>query len=1669
MPSPLGFLLRHIRLQAVLPLAALMLRVRVAQNKKNWLTLAVLMCFVVTTQAAPVAVAYVAHVQTMESSTRAAVQSKRRLVGYNFPADGVELKTAVDLWISNEDEARVQYADIITWDTGQVTDMSNLFSGHRVGEDGAAAFNANISAWNTASVTNMGAMFDGAAAFNVDISAWDTGRVAAMVFMFRSATAFNANISAWNTGQVTDMTGTFQGAAAFNANISAWNTASVTNMDRMFQGATAFNADIGAWGTASTTTMSGMFDGAWAFNADISAWNTGQVTDMGVMFLSAYAFNANISAWNTASVTTMSRMFESAYAFNADISAWNTASVTTMSRMFESATAFNADISAWNTASVTTMDRMFQGLVLFNKHGIPNTYTAFNADISAWNTAIVTNMDRMFQSATAFNADISAWNTASVTYMSLMFLRAYAFNADISAWNTGLVTDMSDMFESAYAFNADISTWNTGQVTDMGAMFDSAYAFNTDISAWNTGQVTDMSDMFRFATAFNANISAWDTAGVTTMKQMFQSATAFNADISAWGTGQVTDMDYMFEYATTFNHALCWDTTGVTTDNMFDGSFGTTGCVMCAVGQYGGSSASIENSLTCLDCNPGQYAESKGLTDCKKCPGGKFSSASASAGCTQCLPGKFAPASASTCSTCPERQYAKQAESSACGDCQALECASGEYNICGAPTAHASEGGICLPCLPGMFLNDGDGLGQWSTCMGCAPGQYSAAASTQCLACEPGKYQAKGLASFCSECLPGSVTGMGTAAGSMSCTECAAGQYSAVSTVANCIACAAGSITSTGTGAGASTCTECAVGKFSAGLASACSECGAGLFQTAAGRTNCIECSGCPVGGRKSCGGSAEGYCSDCIPGKYASTVNNTCVGCPVGYYQADTSARLCGDCSAGKYQNAEGQAFCDICPSNSEFSKSKKKCMCNQKYYMENDVCRPCPTNSNCDAAGLSLVTLKPAEGFWRATNHHTTFYQCPSIDACPGRAFASNSGRRLDGAGSARDGQCKDGHVGVRCEMCDETNGYVLRADNSCSQCDEGDKKLAIVMLIGLPLVTVTGGVVFVKVLAHFADWKPKADVWHGLQANFDRRSSKIRILIGFTQIVSRMAVTFRVTFPPIVNKFLKWLDMFEFLNIFQFAFIPNCLYTMDYYDQLAGKVLGPTFVLFICYFGFKLTKQRWMYEIFLVLSFVCYPSFCDSLFLFFDCKTYEDGENYLVMYPDIKCTDSKWLSYRYPVAVMGCILPFGIIVLYFIELMGNRRALWPKASTPEELTGDELKCIPRVIIIAADRGQSKTLKAVLTGEEDSGVTKEELTEAFNALERDTGTKHAVEWLRIVIRKARGEAEHLKFLYASYKPQFYWFEAFEMIRKFSLTGLPLLVRLVSQGSNTESVWGTMLTAAFTVYVNSISPYIDDTDQWLSLCAQFHLVTTMIAGMGNVVMKSSDGSEIFVALAVIVPAAVLMAILVYGIIDPEYETWFARKCVLMFRQLVGVTSNVTVLEEASNLEELEVAAKDPVAFFKRIRTASIMYLKPKLVPYLVNQGVEWADVVPVLEAIDSLEELEVVAKDPVAFFERIRTASGSAAKKLAIMPLKPKLVPYLVKQGVGRADVVLVLEAIDSLEELEEEAADNPDGLVAAVKGQTGLSERFAKSSAVTTQRNRKNQVAPAPETPGY
>merc|ERR1719238_2463764 len=130
-------------------------------------------------------------------------------------------------------------------------------------------------------------------------------------------------------------------------------------------------------------------------------------------------------------------------------------------------------------------------------------------------------------------------------------------------------------------------------------------------------------------------------------------------------------------------------------------------------------------------------------------------------------------------------------------------------------------------------------------------------------------------------------------------------------------------------------------------------------------------------------------------------------------------------------------------------------------------------------------------------------------------------------------------------------------------------------------------------------------------------------------------------------------------------------------------------------------------------------------------------------------------------------------------------------------------------------------------------------------------------------------------------------------------------------------------------------------------------------------------------------------------------------------------------------VEELQEALADPAAFFEKLATEIggpvakkmlIVQLKPRAKPYLERQGLTFEDVLPALEMVDTVEELQGAAADPAAFFEKLATeVGGPAAKKMLIAKLKPRAKPYLAKQGLTFEDVLPALEMVDSPEELQE------------------------------------------------
>ncbi len=363
--------------------------------------------------------------------------------GYEF-TDSSGLKTAVDAWISDSDNAYLTYGHISNWDVSQVTDMQEMFQNTYVGANGT--FNEPIGNWNVSSVKNMFRMFSRAREFNQDISNWDVSSVTDMGNMFKDTPEFNRPIGNWNVSKVSDMSNMFQ-ESLFNQPLNNWDVSNVTSMYNIFgAGASSdamtspsivsqFNQDISNWDVSSVTEMYQMFRYNTAFNRPLNSWDVSSVTDMNYMFYGATTFNQPLESWDVSSVTDMNHMFFRC-AFNQNISGWDVSKVTNMRGVFYNNSSFNQPLNSWNMSKVTSIGTMFSS-------------SPFNQPLDNWDLSELEIADHTFYNAQSFNQDISNWNMSGVTHIYAMFSTALAFNQDISNWDVSNV-EWSNSSKSGY-------------------------------------------------------------------------------------------------------------------------------------------------------------------------------------------------------------------------------------------------------------------------------------------------------------------------------------------------------------------------------------------------------------------------------------------------------------------------------------------------------------------------------------------------------------------------------------------------------------------------------------------------------------------------------------------------------------------------------------------------------------------------------------------------------------------------------------------------------------------------------------------------------------------------------------------------------------------------------------------------------------------------------------------------------------------------------------------------------------------------------------------------------------------------------------------------------------------------------------------------------------------
>ena len=145
-------------------------------------------------------------------------------------------------------------------------------------------------------------------------------------------------------------------------------------------------------------------------------------------------------------------------------------------------------------------------------------------------------------------------------------------------------------------------------------------------------------------------------------------------------------------------------------------------------------------------------------------------------------------------------------------------------------------------------------------------------------------------------------------------------------------------------------------------------------------------------------------------------------------------------------------------------------------------------------------------------------------------------------------------------------------------------------------------------------------------------------------------------------------------------------------------------------------------------------------------------------------------------------------------------------------------------------------------------------------------------------------------------------------------------------------------------------------------------------------------------------------------------------------------------LELMDTVQELEAAIDDPEAFCRQLLSAvgpvgkriALAKLRPNLEATLATRhALLWADALPALELVDSLEEIQAAVNDPDAFVQTLMATAGPAAKAMLTAKLRGLLIPIVAKRGLVWEDIALQMEMVSSMEDLEQAMAD-PEAFLA-------------------------------------
>lgn len=358
--------------------------------------------------------------------------------------------------------------------------------------------------------------------------------------------------------------------------------------------------------------------------------------------------------------------------------------------------------------------------------------------------------------------------------------------------------------------------------------------------------------------------------------------------------------------------------------------------------------------------------------------------------------------------------------------------------------------------------------------------------------------------------------------------------------------------------------------------------------------------------------------------------------------------------------------------------------------------------------SAGLTLSTIEIKASFWRSAPDSIEILECPFPERClGGNASGSGSGRRALAAPASAfsDAYCAEGSTGPLCAVC--AAGYRSQKSGGCVACEGGSLDfsdvLPLVILVTAVLTFAGCAIAGAKSRAKTASaTKPQAGQGNfGVSANDARNDvksatglvrsaadtakmgggvsggssrmdwtsilTKAKILISQQQVLQGLGGIYRISWPSAFSNLLSYL---KFLSFDFIAVIPNleCMLQTNFLGILIVNTIAPLAIVGVLLLAsrcmLRCKKDRagsTLVNAGLAIIFFCYPSITQTVFRFFQTKTFAGQYGtFLVADMSIDVNSGAYTSLIPFAVLMVVVWPIGVPLVIAVLLLRRRAPL-------------------------------------------------------------------------------------------------------------------------------------------------------------------------------------------------------------------------------------------------------------------------------------------------------------------------------------------------------------------------------------------------------------------------